>query len=108
MAHRPAQAGRRHRRPVLALARLARGVTTVALGLAGGFVLDNAADARGFGLFASVFFGVGLGDQGFLAFADFLLKLGVVTGNGLYKMGARMRGESYEQFLATRNDAGAT
>ncbi|HZY16484.1 MAG TPA: protocatechuate 3,4-dioxygenase [Ramlibacter sp.] len=38
----------------------------------------------------------------------FLLKLGVVTGNGLYKMGATMRGESYEQFLATRNDAGAT
>lgn len=38
----------------------------------------------------------------------FLLKLGVVTGNGLYVMGARMRGESYEQFLATRNDRGAT
>ena len=38
----------------------------------------------------------------------FLLKLGVVTGNGLYKMGAKMRGESYEQVLATRNDAGAT
>lgn len=38
----------------------------------------------------------------------FLLKLGVVTGNGLYKMGAKMRGESYEQFLATRNDPGAT
>jgi protocatechuate 4,5-dioxygenase alpha subunit len=38
----------------------------------------------------------------------FLLKLGVVTGNGLYKMGARMRGETYEQFLATRNNAGAT
>jgi protocatechuate 4,5-dioxygenase alpha subunit len=38
----------------------------------------------------------------------FLLKLGAVTGNGLYKMGARMRGESYEQFLATRKDAGAT
>ncbi len=37
----------------------------------------------------------------------FLLKLGVVTGNGLYRMGANMRGESYEQFLATRNDAGA-
>lgn len=37
----------------------------------------------------------------------FLLKLGVVTGNGLYVMGARMRGESYEQFLATRNDRGA-
>ena len=38
----------------------------------------------------------------------FLLKLGVVTGNGLYKMGAKMRGETYEQFLATRNNAGAT
>jgi protocatechuate 4,5-dioxygenase alpha chain len=38
----------------------------------------------------------------------FLLKLGVVTGNGLYMMGARMRGESYEQFLATRNERGAT
>lgn len=38
----------------------------------------------------------------------FLLKLGVVTGNGLYMMGAKMRGESYEQFLATRNDRGAT
>ena len=38
----------------------------------------------------------------------FLLKLGVVTGNGLYKMGANMRGESYEQFLATRKDSGAT
>ena len=34
----------------------------------------------------------------------FLLKLGVVTGNGLYKMGARMRDQSYEQFLATRNN----
>jgi protocatechuate 4,5-dioxygenase, alpha chain len=38
----------------------------------------------------------------------FLIKLGVVTGNGLYSMGAKMRGESYEQFLATRNDSGAT
>jgi hypothetical protein len=38
----------------------------------------------------------------------FLLKLGVVTGNGLYKMGAKMRGETHEQFLATRNNAGAT
>lgn len=38
----------------------------------------------------------------------FLIKLGVVTGNGLYAMGARMRGESHEQFLATRNDSGAT
>jgi protocatechuate 4,5-dioxygenase, alpha chain len=32
----------------------------------------------------------------------FLLKIGSVTGNGLYKMGAQMRGESYESFLATR------
>jgi protocatechuate 4,5-dioxygenase, alpha chain len=38
----------------------------------------------------------------------FLIKLGVVTGNGLYAMGAKMRGESYEQFLATRNNSGAT
>ena len=38
----------------------------------------------------------------------FLIKLGVVTGNGLYAMGAKMRGESYEQFLATRNESGAT
>jgi protocatechuate 4,5-dioxygenase alpha subunit len=38
----------------------------------------------------------------------YLLKIGAVTGNGLYRMGAKMRGESYEQFLATRNDAGAT
>ena len=49
--------------------------------------------------------------QGLLAAGGniyFLIKLGVVTGNGLYMMGARMRGESYEQFLATRNDKGAT
>lgn len=38
----------------------------------------------------------------------FLLKLGVVTGNGLYYMGAKMRGESYDQFLDTRNDRSAT
>lgn len=37
----------------------------------------------------------------------FLIKIGSVTGNGLYKMGAQMRGESYEQFLATRNVKGA-
>ena len=36
-----------------------------------------------------------------------LLKIGSVTGNGLYKMGAQMRGENYEQFLATRNVKGA-
>ena len=38
----------------------------------------------------------------------FMIKVGSVTGNGLYKMGAQMRGESYEQFLATRNIRGAT
>ncbi len=37
----------------------------------------------------------------------FMLKIGSVTGNGLYKMGAQMRGESYEQFLDTRNIKGA-
>lgn len=37
----------------------------------------------------------------------FMLKIGSVTGNGLYKMGAQMRGESYEQFLGTRNIKGA-
>jgi protocatechuate 4,5-dioxygenase, alpha chain len=36
-----------------------------------------------------------------------MLKLGSVTGNSLYRMGAQMRGESYEQFLATRNIKGA-
>ena len=33
----------------------------------------------------------------------YLLKIGAVTGNGLYRMGAQMRGETYDQFLATRN-----
>jgi protocatechuate 4,5-dioxygenase, alpha chain len=37
----------------------------------------------------------------------YLLKIGSVTGNGLYKVGAQMRGETYEQFLATRNIRGA-
>ena len=37
----------------------------------------------------------------------YLIKLGFVTGNGLYRMGAGMRGETYEQFLATRNVAQA-
>jgi protocatechuate 4,5-dioxygenase alpha chain len=32
-----------------------------------------------------------------------MLKIGAVTGNSLYRMGAQMRGEAYEQFLATRN-----
>jgi protocatechuate 4,5-dioxygenase, alpha chain len=37
----------------------------------------------------------------------FMLKVGSVTGHSLYRMGAQMRGESYEQFLATRNIKGA-
>jgi protocatechuate 4,5-dioxygenase alpha chain len=37
----------------------------------------------------------------------FLLKIGSVTGTGLYKIGAQMRGESYEEFLATRQIRGA-
>ena len=32
-----------------------------------------------------------------------MLKLGSSTGNSLYRMGAQMRGETYEEFLATRN-----
>jgi protocatechuate 4,5-dioxygenase alpha subunit len=32
-----------------------------------------------------------------------MLKIGSVTGNSLYRMGAQMRGESYEDFLATRS-----
>ena len=37
----------------------------------------------------------------------FMLKIGSVTGNGLYRMGAQMRGESYENFLKTRKISGA-
>ena len=32
-----------------------------------------------------------------------LLKIGSATGHSLYRMGAQMRGETFEQFLATRN-----
>jgi protocatechuate 4,5-dioxygenase alpha chain len=32
-----------------------------------------------------------------------MLKIGSATGNSLYRMGAQMRGESYEAFLSTRN-----
>src|SRR3954468_4820545 len=48
----------------------------------------------------------GLIDAGTNIYA--LLKIGSATGNGLYKMGAQMRGETYEEFLATRNISGAT
>jgi hypothetical protein len=37
-----------------------------------------------------------------------LMKLGACTGFGLYHIGAQMRGETYEAFLATRKDRGAT
>ena len=47
----------------------------------------------------------GLIDAGTNIYA--LLKIGSATGNGLYKMGAQMRGESYEDFLKTRNISGA-
>lgn len=43
----------------------------------------------------------GLIDAGMNIYA--MLKIGSATGNSLYRMGAQMRGESYEQFLATRN-----
>ena len=36
-----------------------------------------------------------------------MLKVGSATGNSLYRMGAQMRGESYEEFLKTRNIRGA-
>ena len=36
-----------------------------------------------------------------------MLKLGAATGNGLYQMGAQQRGETFEQFLATRNNGSA-
>jgi protocatechuate 4,5-dioxygenase alpha chain len=36
-----------------------------------------------------------------------MLKVGSATGNGLYRMGAQMRGESYEEFLSTRKISGA-
>jgi protocatechuate 4,5-dioxygenase, alpha chain len=32
-----------------------------------------------------------------------LLKIGSATGHSLYRMGAQMRGETFEQFLSTRN-----
>lgn len=37
----------------------------------------------------------------------YMMKLGAVTGFGLYHIGAAMRGETYEQFLSTRNNKGA-
>lgn len=36
-----------------------------------------------------------------------IIKIGAVVGDGLYQIGAHQRGETYEEFLATRNAAGA-
>jgi protocatechuate 4,5-dioxygenase alpha subunit len=47
----------------------------------------------------------GLIDAGMNIYA--MLKVGSATGNSLYRMGAQMRGESYEEFLKTRNISGA-
>jgi protocatechuate 4,5-dioxygenase alpha chain len=37
----------------------------------------------------------------------YVYKIGAACGHGLYHMGAQMRGETYEQFLATRAAKGA-
>ena len=37
-----------------------------------------------------------------------LLKLGSAAGKGLYEIGAQQRGETLDEFLATRNVGGAT
>jgi len=37
----------------------------------------------------------------------YIYKLGAATGAGLYHMGAQMRGETYEEFLQTRDAKGA-
>jgi protocatechuate 4,5-dioxygenase alpha chain len=36
-----------------------------------------------------------------------IMKLGAVNGDGLYQMGAQQRGQTYEEFLATRQASGA-
>ena len=36
-----------------------------------------------------------------------IIKIGAAVGEGLYQIGAHQRGETYEEFLATRNTAGA-
>jgi len=37
----------------------------------------------------------------------YLLKLGATVGDGLYQMGAQMRGQTFEEFIATRAAGGA-
>lgn len=36
-----------------------------------------------------------------------IMKIGAVLGQGLYQIGAHQRGETYEEFLATRTASGA-
>ena len=36
-----------------------------------------------------------------------IMKIGNCTGHGLYHMGAQLRGETFEAFMATRNAKGA-
>ena len=36
-----------------------------------------------------------------------IMKIGNCTGQGLYHIGAQLRGESFEKFMATRNAKGA-
>ena len=36
-----------------------------------------------------------------------IMKIGAVIGQGLYQIGAHQRGQTYEQFLHTRNASGA-
>ena len=36
-----------------------------------------------------------------------VMKIGAVVGHGLYQIGAQQRGETFEEFLATRNASGA-
>ncbi len=36
-----------------------------------------------------------------------IMKIGAVVGQGLYQIGAHQRGQTYDEFLATRNASGA-
>ena len=36
-----------------------------------------------------------------------IMKIGACTGHGLYHIGAQLRGETFEQFMETRNARGA-
>lgn len=38
----------------------------------------------------------------------FLMKIGACVGHGLYRLGAQQRGETLDEFLATRSNKGAT